>query len=279
MNIRDCTCRISIAHKDTIYKILSIWYHKDGGYYISDLGNESFDYLAMKLSTDIKAEDKDWIFYIPYTKNPAYSIKLRKPKISHHIDWTSHISGEWINSGYSEDGTSKGLSLKSFELTGYNDWWPVFCCSVRADSLEKFQNIKLSELEDDNKLFKKFHLTIPTGNLPYINGPFNYIIEWYYIHKSHLPDSEFMNEHKPLFNKVHPRFWNITLCPIYSPEVSPYIFGIHLRKEKLIWPNTPILSFWACPGIVRDDGNWDTITLSVHDKEPEIDKISLNYDI
>ena len=202
---------------------------------------------------------------------------LRKPKISHHIDGTSHISGNGIVSGYEGNWNPKGLSVKSFDLRGYNDGWPVFACSIRADSLWKFRNIPISEIDTKgSELLKKRHLIIPTSNLPETTNPFYFIVEGYYVHKSHLPDPEIMNE-SPILYRKHPRYWVIQLCALQSPDSSPYVFWIFVRKEPCPLVKSFILSFWASPWIVRDDGNWDILTLMVSDDELPVERSSLNY--
>lgn len=275
--ISDYKCRIAIIHNDTIYKLLSLWYYRDGGYFVTDLWEGAFDYSAMKVSSNIAKEDGDGKFHVPFWQNAVHSISFKKPKISHHIDGTSHISGDGIVSWYEENWNPKGLSIKSFDLRGYNDGWPVFACSIRADSLWKFRNIPISEIDTKgSELLKKRHLIIPTDNLAESANPFYFVIEGYYIHKSHLPDSETMNK-SPILYRKHPRFWVIQLCALQSPESSPYVFWISLRKEPCPSKKSFILSFWASPWIIRDDGNLDILTLMVSDDELPVERSSLNY--
>ncbi len=295
-NIRDYNCRICVNYENFIYKILTIWYHKDWWYYISDLWNEYFDYTATKVKTDIKNTDKNWDFFIPFSNLKQYSINLKKPKISHHIDWNSHISWDWILSWFDSNNNAKWLWLKSFNLNWYNDWGPVFWCSVKLSELDKFKKIKISNSFNQLNLDKnwknflnKYHVTLPINKLltkfSFINkifwkkvyNIFNscLYIDWYYIHKSDLPSAEYLNKNNYIFTKLS-NWIKIRLLPIKSPDNCPYVFWIHFRIDN-IYNNSPILYFWASPWLKEDDWNWEIITLSVYDEKPNVKFTSLNY--
>lgn len=253
--LKDYPCRICIYHQWKIYKLFTVGYYQDGGYFITDLSQTSwYTYIASKIHLSWKNKIREPIS-IPTDMENTYSILLNNPKISHHIDWNAHISWTGIISWYYEDGSPKWLSIKSWDLHWYNDGWPMFGFNFWLKILEDFPEIKM----DDSKLFKKYHLII--------NGPiivdlrkdstedFDYIIEGYYIHKNHLPKDM---QDWMLIPKLHPTYGLVWLVPIHSPIESPYIFWILCIKDPLC-NNSECFSYAGAPWVINEDWSWDLL--------------------
>lgn len=150
LRLKDFTNRICIYHEGEVHKLFSIGYYKDWWYFISDFANlDGYHYLVSKINTPGTL----WIgerMEMPVNQENTYTISVNNPKISHHIDGNSHISGDGIRSWYNEDGTPKGLSNKAGKLNDRNDGGPLFTFTVGLKALEFFPKIKI-----DNSLFKK----------------------------------------------------------------------------------------------------------------------------
>lgn len=260
-NIRDYYTRIYICHKNVTHKIFILWFLKDGWYFLSDL-SDNLEYIATKIKIDwrpgirMKKIEKD-------TKN-TYSITLRKPKISHHFDWTAHISWEDIVSWYNNDGSAKWLSIKSLHLTWLNDWWPIFLFKIWLDVLKKFPILNETER-------KKPHLIL---DIPYIidfrdeiKDNFWYIIEGYYLLKN------WTIEWKKIINMDHPFYWKIKLKIIPTPKATPWIIAICCVKHGRLSNGDDTFSINWVPGEI--DKNWDWEQLSIINKKDN-DKTTLN---
>jgi hypothetical protein len=263
-NIREFNTRICICHNNITYKVFVLGFLNDGWYFLSDL-SDSWEYIATKVKIDWSPGRRMRKIDMDY-KN-TYSIILRKPKLSHHFDWTAHISWNNITSWYNNDTSTKWLAIKSLHLKWLNDWWPIFWFKLWLNVFNNFPI--LNKIEQ-----KKPHLVLDT---PYIidfrkkmNKDFEYIIEGYYILKNNTI------EWKKIINMVHPFYWKIKLKVIPTPSIMPWFIAICCVKDDLGFnPNTFSLN-WV-PGEIDKDWNWEQLSLINKKGNDEIKYKSLNY--
>lgn len=271
-NPRDFLSRICLHINWVIYKIFVIWYYKDGWFFISDVWKKWLQYIAIKHSMKSVKE--------------AYSIKLKKPKLSHHIDWSAHISWVWIRSWYNETWKPKWLWVESFDLNWINDGGPVFSFILSSKSLNIFPIIPFQNENDLEKISNKPHLIIPEWwmiNSELNSNVLNYLIEWYYIHKSCLSKKFIRRYNKswwklPWIKKSHPIHWEIKLIPLATPNISPYIFWFTCTKvDTERWDENFTFSFWWAPWKIQEDGSWDVINIMLDNESNLSWWKSLNY--
>ncbi len=275
-NVKKYNCRICIYDNEKIYKIATIWYLKDCGYFITWLFNHpDFEYIASKISNKGQIENKiseGSIFHVPFDEKNMFTLTLNKPKISHHLDWTAHISWDWIRSWYYDDGTPKWLSIESWNLHNSNDWWPLFWFYIWSELLHFFEPVEL-----DEKILNKPHFLFPWEKCHDLRKnkeePFMYVIDWFYMHKSELPDDM---KDWITFLKQHKKYWLMEFFPIKSPPEAPYILLLHVSRKNLNYSNNTLFSYSWAPWIIQKDWSWECLWLIIA-KKWELHFSSLEY--
>lgn len=257
--INDYNCRICVKFNWEIYKIFTIWYYKDWWYFIWDLFNNSaYKYLASK----VYLNNNNLTSITNIDNDNTYNIELVTPKISHHIDWNCHISGYWVKSWYDSEWKPKWLYNLSWNLNFPNNWGPIFSFNIWSNMLKFFNKITLNE-----KTSKKYHLIFPLKD--FLN---NLIIEWFYIHKTQLPDN--MNDSVFFIKNIQGRD-SLIIKPIKSPETSPYVIWLSIR-DNLKNINTDIFSYNWGPSIIDEKWWFSNLTLLLTKSNIEKYK-TLNY--
>ncbi|MCH8518852.1 hypothetical protein LAT59_03775 [Candidatus Gracilibacteria bacterium] len=255
IKVRDYTCRICINENSKIYKLFVIGYHKDGGYFISDVGGKKENnYIVFKFSNknQIHPDDK------------TFKINLSKPKLSHHIDGNVHISGKDILSGFDKKGIGKGIYIKSIDLRVGDKRGPLLGFYLDNKYLNLFNHIELND-----KTIKKQHLIIGEKSfIPFFKygEAFQICIEGYYIHKRDLSENIFDIGYHNGIIIYHPFFGNVSLTPIISPKESPYVIGLLFYKKPLASNSLKLSSklpfvFGGGPGEIGRDGIYHSINI------------------
>jgi len=272
MKISEYFTRICIPYNGSIFKLFTIWYFKDWWYFITDIADSSeYLYTAMKATVNYHDLPFRQKFKLPFDQIDMQKITVNDPKISHHMDGTCHISWKWIRSGYDKNLVSKWLSVNSGSLDWGNDWWPMFIFSVWVKRITTFPSVSLDSLSTSSKkhlIFWEKSIVDMTNGI----SPSNYIIEWYYYHKSLLPPDmsywKFLTMH-------HPAYWKVILAPIPSPPECPYIFNLLCIKEFFEFSDMDNFCYWWAPWIVWSDWFYDTLHLFSWKESPA--KNSLDY--
>lgn len=277
-NVRDFTMRICINHEREVYKLFSVGYHKDWWYFIWDLSSpQDSHFLVSKINVPGTVGTGESI-EVPYDKSSSYTISVKNPKISHHIDGNSHISGVGIKSWYEQDWTAKGLSNKAGRLNERNDGWPIFTFSVWLWALNFFPKLPLKDDEKMEKIIKKRHAILAEAMVvdmrisPHQN--YHYNIEAFIILKNDLP----LGYRGEMLYKPHPLYGIIALIPLPSPAESPYIFAIWYIKDSGLF-DSEYFSYVGAPWYPKLDGTWDMLIMSIRKNNPENEDSfqSLNY--
>lgn len=267
MKTRDYNCRICLEINWLIYKVFTIGYYEDGGYFITDLIDlDNKYYKANKIRcTSIPAGTS-----VPFEENSenSYSIKLRKPKISHHIDGKAHISWDGIISWYL-NGEPKWLSVLSGNLNNLNDWGPMFVFHIWKMALEKFTQISKDILEKENKKnYAVLHSEYSVDIRKYKSEEFGYLIEWYYV-----PKEAFIKAKRNIINIQHPLYGLTPLYCLFSPPQCPYVFWIACIKDHKC--DERIFSFTGAPWIIQNDDSWDIIGITLTEEELNFKSLNL----
>lgn len=271
--LSDYIRRICICHNEVIYKIFTLWFSSDGGYFIKDLcSTNNHKYIISKVH--YKPTEPFWESQaIPRDKENTYTISCNDPKITHHIDWNCHVSGTWIRSWFNADGTPKGVHVLSWNLYYWNDGWPMFIFNIWLSILKSFPITSL----DEPKMHKCPHVTLNENIIiDLTNGDtnYNYILEWYYIQKKDLPDNM---KTWMLCVKEHPTYGLFPLIPLYSPPESPYIFAIGcIRDNAAVEPD--FFSYGGAPWITQEDGSRDMLSIILLPNDAKIQDINNSLD-
>lgn len=259
--------RICIFHEGKIYKISLIWYSKDGGYFIQDFSDFwKMNYIVTKIKVLWNMGEKIKNIWCNY--EDTYTVKLSKPKLSHHFDGKAHISWNNITSWYYENWDAKWLSIQSMHLMWKNDGWPLFSINVWSKIIEEFEELELTD-----KIFKKPHMILSDKTCLNLledkeNKNYAYVIDWYYIPKSDIPvDWDIEN----WLIKMHPNFWPIPVFPIDIPLEIPGIIVIHYRKDSC-FEDPNFFSFWGAPWLINDEWNWEQIVVIWNIEDIDIHK-------
>ncbi len=268
--INDYNTRLKIQHNWNIYKIWMIWYTSDYGYNIQDFSCfDEQNYIASKIKIQWW-----WQWNIKSIKlNPehTYNVSVSKPKISHHFDWKSHISWHNITSWYFEDGSSKGLSIKSFDLLSKNDWWPIFVFNIWSNAIEKF---KIEKQITEKKKQLIFNWDEIDDCRKEKNDIFDYVLEWYYIPKR---DFERNEKTAKSIEIQHPSYGTIEAYPVAFPLEIPWIIFIYINKSDTHDEGNHFSITWV-PGLKDSNGDWEVLSLTANQWEENIYQ-SLNRDI
>ncbi len=254
--LSDYILRVCIYHEKKIHKIFALWYTSDGGYFIKWLCKKpNHKYLISKINFKPSVPIGE-VQLVKEDKEHTYTTSCLDPKITHHIDGKCHISGPWIMSWYNTDGSPKWIFVKSWTLKGPNDWWPMFVFNIWLENMPFLPEIDIQ----DKSLDKKYHLILNEEILvdrrKSNEETYNYLIEWYYLHKSKLPD--YMSDWV-LYIKEHPLYGLFPLMPVHSPSQCPYIFAIWYIREPTIWSDLNTFSYAWAPGLGQENWSRDNL--------------------
>jgi hypothetical protein len=121
-----------------VYKICRVWFGKDGSYYVTAPYHQ-----ARKAQVSIRT-----VYYERPVQKFAHGEGLQdaalfdddehRLKLSHHPDGFLQFSGKGVTSGLNDDGSPKGVGIRSFRLDSPPKSGPTFSCAIYG--IDQFEN-------------------------------------------------------------------------------------------------------------------------------------------
>lgn len=209
------TNRIIIEENNVRYSVFTLGYDKSGGYFIKDLSITKKQYYITKTSIRLSGAVEQ---HAPINHNQEWTSKYR-PKLMHHIDGSTQISGTKIRSGFFKTVKKpKGVMTVS---PNFNDGGPIF--TFLCWGLENFDTRTKKGI-----IFEKKHIS---SGQPILDGDKfeGYGFEGFYLPRAAVSSIN-LTDGTILFR--HPNFGVIPLKYVPAPSNSPGIIAISCRRMR-----------------------------------------------
>lgn len=210
---------INLEYKNKFYTIFLIGYTSEGGFFVKDLINDSKNFLIIKMLIPGSKSRKVGTHMIPMEKG-EYWRTSKSPKLTHHLDGLTQISGEGIVSGfYKFFSGHKGVSTQSMDLyKRNNDGGPVLGFHLKNLPLEVKSKIKNTIQISRGEQIIDFH------EKPKDEEDYCFSLEFFYLPKD-IPN-EYLNLSKGTIKFQHPNYGIVPLKYIPAPKHAPGVIGI-----------------------------------------------------
>lgn len=245
---------INLEYKKTYYKLFILGYTSDGGFFVKDLINDGGEYLIIKMLIPPPKIRKFGEYKIRMEKCQHW-ITVNSPKITHHINGITHISGQGIMSGfYKFFSGHKGVVSQSMDLEERNnDGGPIFIFHVKNLPLTKEKN-------KDNIYIKLTDQIIDFYRKPTCENDYSFALEFFYLPKAAI--TKYLNVATGMITFSHPNYGIVPLKYIPPPHNAPGALCIFTRvMSKGDGGNQFAFSLNGGAGTILNKGDFEHLSI------------------